>query len=294
TFSENMNASTITKSTFRVDQGGNNVNGIVTYSDTTATFTPSSSFTYLTQYTVTITTGVKDIEGNAIANNYTWIFTTGSTPPTVLSVSPANNASNIIVNTAITAIFSKNMDASTITTNTFIISQNGNNINGTIIYSGTTATFIPSNPLAYSMQYIATITTGVKDSAGNAMENNYIWSFTTGSVNAWAQVSANGKHTIALKTDGSLYAWGNNEYGQLGDGTIDNKKKPTLIGTGYSAIAAGSGHTIALKPDDTLYAWGRNEYGQLGDGTYTDKYSPTFIGAGYSVIAAGGSHTLAI
>lgn len=106
------------------------------------------------------------------------------------------------------------------------------------------------------------------------------------------------EHTLALKADGSLYAWGNNESGQLGDGTYTNRNIPTLISTGWSGatIAAGGFHTIVLKTDGTLYAWGYNGIGQLGDGTYTNRNTPTFIGTGWSgaIIAAGGGHTIAL
>ena len=86
-------------------------------------------------------------------------------------------------------------------------------------------------------------------------------------------------HTIALKTDGTLWAWGYNFDGQLGDTTTVDKHTPTRIGTGttWSAINAGRDHTIALKTDGTLWAWGWNGYGQLGDGTLVDKSTPTQI-----------------
>ena len=101
-------------------------------------------------------------------------------------------------------------------------------------------------------------------------------------------------HTLTLKTDGTLWAWGDNTYGQLGDGTTTNRAVPVLIGSGYSAVAAGDGHTVALKSDGSLWAWGWNVYGQLGDGTNTQHNTPVQIGAGYSAVAAGGYHTLAL
>ena len=70
------------------------------------------------------------------------------------------------------------MDSSTITTATFAVSGSGN-IAGTVTYSGTTATFTPTTDLDYNTTYTATITTGAKDLAGNALETDYTWSFTT-------------------------------------------------------------------------------------------------------------------
>jgi alpha-tubulin suppressor-like RCC1 family protein len=82
-------------------------------------------------------------------------------------------------------------------------------------------------------------------------------------------VAAGQNHTLALKTDGTLWAWGYNFRGQLGDGTNDTKYTPTQVGTGndWDSVAAGNSHTLALKTDGTLWAWGSNEYGRLGDGT---------------------------
>ena len=178
TFSEALDAATITVSTFTLDNG---VTGTVTYDATNmiATFTPSSNLAYSTTYTSTITTGVKDSAGNAMASNYTWSFTTGTAPdttaPTVSSTSPANNATAVAVNTAITATFSETMTASTITTATFTVGG----VTGTVTYSGTTATFTPSSNLAANTIFTATITTGAKDLAGNALAVNKTWSFTT-------------------------------------------------------------------------------------------------------------------
>jgi alpha-tubulin suppressor-like RCC1 family protein len=114
----------------------------------------------------------------------------------------------------------------------------------------------------------------------------------------WSAISAGSLHTVALKSDGTLWTWGENTYGQLGDGTTVNKNIPTQIGTGttWSAISAGNIHTIALKSDGTLWAWGRNTQGQLGDGTTLAKNTPIQIGTGttWSKVGAGSGHTLAI
>lgn len=97
-------------------------------------------------------------------------------PPIVYATNPVNNATNVAVSSKITATFSEAMDAATISTGTFTISG----VAGTVTYSGLTATFTPSADLEPSKTYTATITTGVKDLDGSAMEANYTWSFTTG------------------------------------------------------------------------------------------------------------------
>ena len=99
---------------------------------------------------------------------------TDTTPPTVSSTSPADSATGVAINAAITATFSEAMTASTLTT-AFTIAG----VPGAVTYSGTTATFTPTSSLASNTPYTATITTGVKDAAGNALANNHTWSFTT-------------------------------------------------------------------------------------------------------------------
>lgn len=183
TFSEAMNSTTINSTSFTLTQGSTAIAGSVAYSGMKATFTPSASLTANTLYNATVTTGVKDVAGNALAATYTWSFTTASgadvTPPTVLSVMPANNATNVAVNTDLSATFSEAMDPLTITSTTFTVNQGTTSVAGAVTYSGTKATFTPSSALNGNTVYTATITTGAKDAAGNALASNYTWSFTT-------------------------------------------------------------------------------------------------------------------
>jgi alpha-tubulin suppressor-like RCC1 family protein len=117
----------------------------------------------------------------------------------------------------------------------------------------------------------------------------------SGSVDlATEKVACGHGHDLALRADGALHAWGDNSYGQLGDGTIVSQHSPKLIGTGYAAVAAGTSTSFALKADGSLYAWGYNGGGEVGDGTTTDQHSPKLIGTGYAAIAGGGEHTLAL
>ena len=182
-FSRAMDASTITTATFALAQGSTPVSGFVSYSGSTAVFAPASNLTANTVYTATITTGAKDLAGNALASNYVWSFTTGAaavvTPPTVISTNPVNVATGVALNQNVAATFSKMMDASTVTTATFTLMQGSSFVAGTVSYSGTTATYAPANNLLPNTVYTATITTGAKDLAGNSLASNYVWSFTT-------------------------------------------------------------------------------------------------------------------
>ena len=101
------------------------------------------------------------------------------------------------------------------------------------------------------------------------------------SAQCWQSIAVGYEHSLAVKNDGTLWAWGNNWVGQLGDGTITDKTIPTQIGTAnnWLKVSAGFYASYAIKTDGTLWAWGQNAYGQLGLGTSTYAYSvPTQVG----------------
>ena len=177
TFSEAMNAGSVSASSFTLDNG---VTGTVAYADLTATFTPSADLDFSTTYTATITTAVTDLAGNALGANQQWSFTTAaepdSTPPTVTAVSPLDTATDIAIDSTITATFSEAMNAGSVTASSFTLD---NGATGTVTYNGLIATFTPSADLDFSTTYTATITTAVTDLAGNALVAQQQWSFTT-------------------------------------------------------------------------------------------------------------------
>jgi uncharacterized repeat protein (TIGR02543 family) len=183
TFSEAMDPLTITTSTFTLMNGAIPVPGVVAYSGTTATFTPASPLTLGKTYTATINTNSKSAAGVALANNYIWTFSTGVlVAPTVISTDPLSLATNVALNKVVTANFSVAMDPLTITAANFKLMDGLIPVAGVVTYSGTTATFTPSAPLTIGKTYTATITNSVKNVAGTAMLNNYVWAFSTGAV----------------------------------------------------------------------------------------------------------------
>lgn len=96
----------------------------------------------------------------------------------------------------------------------------------------------------------------------------------------WKYVSAGWYQVLALKNDGSLWGWGKNDQGALGDGTLTNRSSPVQIGslTNWKQISCGYQHAVATKPDGTLWAWGRNAVGQVGNPVQSFYSSPIQIG----------------
>lgn len=88
-----------------------------------------------------------------------------------------------------------------------------------------------------------------------------------------ASASCGYDHTVACGTDGSLWTWGNNYYGELGNGVTEDSSTPVkIMNSGVAAISCGFGHTIVLKMDDTVWTWGSNHSGELGNG-FKEYYS---------------------
>lgn len=122
---------------------------------------------------------------------------------------------------------------------------------------------------------------------------------------AWKMVSMGEQFAVGIRagtattttTGGTLWAWGYNLNGQLGDGTQTNRSVPVQIGkdTDWAYVSAGKSHVLAIKTNGLLYAWGRNSEGQLGDGTTVGKLVPTKIGtATWLTVSAGGTHSLGL
>lgn len=117
--------------------------------------------------------------------------------------------------------------------------------------------------------------------------------------NDWAQVSVGLRQTVAaIKTDGSLYTWGRNDYGQLGINSTAFQNVPNNVGeTTWSQVAVGSMHTAAVKKDGSLWTWGYNAYGQLGTGNKTNYSSPvqtTLNDNNWSQVSCGYNFTAAL
>ena len=204
TFSEDMNPATIagTSVTLTNTTLGTAVAGVVTYSvaSRTAIFTPSAALAASTLFTGTITTAATDLAGNQLAGNtavganagnHVWTFTTSAladtTPPTVTTISPIDGAVGVCLTHAVSATFSEPMNATTINTTTFRVTDSGVAVAGTVTYDAPTqvASFVPSAVAGFapSRAFVVTVVSGVagvKDLAGNALAVDRSWGFTTG------------------------------------------------------------------------------------------------------------------
>lgn len=185
TFNKAMNPTSINTSTFTVaGPAGAPVTGTVSYSGTTATFTPATLLAPSSMYTATISTGATDAVGTALATNFVWSFTTG-TAPTVISTNPVNAAINIPINRKITATFSEAMNPATVTAAgvfSLMVTTGGALVPGTATFvtANNTVIFSPTANLLPNTQYTATISTAAQSAAGNGLAANYVFSFTTG------------------------------------------------------------------------------------------------------------------
>ena len=195
TFSEALNAATVSGTTFSlVPSGGSAVAATVTYSSgsLTATLTPSAALATSTTYTATLksgASGIKDVAGNALLADKVWTFTTAAaadtTPPTVTTTVPASGATGVATSSAVSATFSEALNAATVSGTTFsLVPSGGSAVAATVTYSSgsLTATLTPSAALATSTTYTATLksgASGIKDVAGNALLADKVWTFTT-------------------------------------------------------------------------------------------------------------------
>ena len=208
TFSKAMTAATLAGG-FTLAAGGHPIAGTVTYAETTATFHPAAALPANTPVTATIAAGVKDLAGNALVASYAWTFTTGAvpdtTPPAVLSASPAGGATDVASSASISATFNEPMAASTLTAATFTVAAGGQAIAGSVAYAGNTATFQPAAALPAGTVVAASITAGARDLEGNGLAASYQWSFTTAALPAVTATSP-GAHATGVAAYAAVVA----------------------------------------------------------------------------------------
>jgi alpha-tubulin suppressor-like RCC1 family protein len=113
----------------------------------------------------------------------------------------------------------------------------------------------------------------------------------------WVSGAVGGSHTVALRSEGTLWSWGSNDHGQLGTGNNTDQNTPVMSGndSNWVAVSAGEDHTAALKSNGTLWSWGDNGNGQLGIGNYNDQDNPQQVsGSNWASVSCGSAHSLAL
>ena len=101
-------------------------------------------------------------------------------------------------------------------------------------------------------------------------------------------VTAGKHHSLFITSDGNLWAMGDNQYGQLGDGSTTKKLTPVHVASNVIAAAAGGDHSLFITSDGKLWAMGRNSEGELGDGTTKSQSKPVYVASDVVAITAGG------
>lgn len=259
-FDEVMDPLSLTTDSFTLFDGTQNIEGIVTQFGVTAIFYPSVGLTPHTDYVGTITTEAADRAGNTLATDFVWAFQTGAgldlSPPTIIVTDPLDLQSEVANDVAVNATFSEAMDPRTVTPSNFsVVDPDGNAIPGAVVFdaSGFTSTFTPESQLLPDTTYTATISATATDLVGNAMEQDYIWGFSTaGSPSIWVPVdlgslsnfvaasgagltSSNSSGTTTLNGDVALSPTAT----CLGDGIPCTLTNPVINGTLYANDSGG-------------------------------------------------------
>ena len=242
TFSEEMTPSSLNAVSFTLQTTTDNtpVLGTVSYAvgARTATFTPTTLLTPNTAYTATISTAAIDLAGNAMLAPKVWTFSTAqsldTTPPTVSLVNPNNDISGVCINKTVNATFSEAMAPSSLTTNTLTLAPSSSlstPVAAVITYDAQTriASINPSTNLSASTAYTATVlggALGAKDLAGNALQVDKVWRFTTGTSECQTPVALGSASNFAI----------------LGSAAITNI--PTSLITGDVGLTPDTGANI--------------------------------------------------
>jgi hypothetical protein len=246
TFSEAINAATLTTTTFSLtDQTtASAVPGSVGYDTTNrrGTFTPSAALVAGRTYLARVlggASGVADVAGNRLAADVTWTFTTtplDTTPPTVTSFTPANASTGQALTTAPTATFSEAINAATLTTTTFSLTDQTTlaAVAGSVGYDTTNrrATFTPSAALVAGRTYLARVlggASGVADVAGNRLAADVTWTFTTATGTGTTSYLSDLAYTVTANGWGPVEKDKSNGEQAAGDG-----KPITLNGTVFA------------------------------------------------------------
>ncbi len=256
-------------------------NNVVTF--TSAGGTVNATVTSATSTTLTVTVPAGAVTGNVTVTAFgstsnAKLFTTLT--PVITAITPGSGIIGDIA--TITGVnFSP-----TAADNTVLFTSAGGTVNATVISSTSTS---------LSVVVPGGITGNVSVQVGGNSSNTILFTY---AVIFNKKAAAGLNHSLILKKDGTVWAWGDNQYGQLGDGTTVSKQTPVQVSglTGIISIRAGANHSLALRNDGTVWVWGDNQYGQLGDGSFINRSVPVQVSglSGVSSLSAGANHSVAL
>ncbi len=244
-FNQEMDSTTISATTVTLMQGTNIIPCSLSYADKIVIINPTSDLQSSADYTAKITTDVKDLIGTKLASDYIWSFRTGvavdSTAPLVSSTIPADQAIDVVLNSNIAVTFNEGLNPKTVSSANFILSKNGVIIPAVISYGRNITIINPVDNLSASSEYILSVKIGVKDLAGNSLEDDYDFSFTTGTT------TAVGPSPVILGTAGDFVI--------LSKAGISNTGNTSIVGSiGVSPAAATylTGFDLDMDPSNTF------------------------------------------
>jgi len=205
---------------FSLSEGSIQVSGICSWSDHTMIFEPERELEEFTTYFVELLgSNVVDTSGNIMGSNFRSSFTTGADtyPPHIVAVFPTHQSIDISRGVLVEVQFSESMDTTSVE-QAFTLSDNVSAQAGTFSWSGNTMFFSPIEKLSDLTTYKINVTTSATDDSGNPITLELNSSFTVGTV---IDIAAGNRHTLAVLSGGTVTAWGQNIFGQLGNFTVN-------------------------------------------------------------------------
>jgi hypothetical protein len=180
-FNEPLDPSSLNKDTFSLMVDGSPVAGALSFTHNTATFTPTENLRVSTLFDATVTSGLMDLSGNTLPTPYHWSFSSGefldTEAPHILSTNPVDGAVDVPVTRAITVLFSEPLDPASVNDATFMLTDNGQPVDGYVSYAGNILTFVPTEDLPASTLLDVDLSVGLMDLAHNPLSAPYHWAF---------------------------------------------------------------------------------------------------------------------
>ena len=193
----------------------------------------------------------------------------GGKRPGVVRTDPPTYKTDVPLNGIIVVVFSEPIDPATLTGSTVQLKQGTTLVPGQLAFADVAhlrATFTPDLLLAGGIDYVLTVTQGVMSVTGQPLDAAITVPFTTGTIApatnlVFASVSAGETHSCGVTTSGAAYCWGNNSFGQLGNGTTASHRTPVAVagGLSFSVLSAGNVSTCGVTTTGAVYCWGVNE-----------------------------------